>query len=201
WRLTPEGEPNFFNKRLMDFFGADVVPIDQPDIGRLGAIIDAVVHPDDAAALAEQLKSSLASGEGFSMRYRLRRSDGVYRWVEGRAEPLRDQDGRIVQWYGLSNDIDDQLRAEEALWESERSLRQLVETLPALIYCAAPDGEPIYRSRQLRDFLGFGLEGMDKSGRSRLTDTLDAVIHPDDRAAVQQAYGHSLATGESYARK
>src|SRR3546814_1335274 len=200
WRLTPEGEPNFFNKRLMDFFGADVVAIDQPDTNRLAAIIDSVVHPDDATAVAEQLRSSLASGDGFSMRYRLRRADGVYRWVEGRAEPMRDQGGRIVQWYGLSNDIDDQLRAEVALRESERSLRQLVETLPALIYCAAPDGEPIYRSRQLGDFLRFDLDAKDEPGRSRLTGTLDAIIHPDDRAAVLQAYGHALATGEPYAR-
>src|SRR3546814_2962705 len=114
WRLTPEGEPNFFNKRLMDFFGADVVAIDQPDTNRLAAIIDSVVHPDDATAVAEQLRSSLASGDGFSMRYRLRRADGVYRWVEGRAEPMRAHGGRIGQWYGRSNDIDDQLRAEVA---------------------------------------------------------------------------------------
>src|SRR3546814_3531366 len=72
--------------------------------------------------------------------------------------------------------------------------------LPALIYCAAPDGEPIYRSRQLGDFLGFDLEAKDEPGRSRLTGTLDAIIHPDDRAAVLQAYGHALATGEPYAR-
>jgi C4-dicarboxylate-specific signal transduction histidine kinase len=49
------------------------------------------------------------------MKYRLRRADGVYRWMSGRAEPMRDETGRIVQWFGLCHDIDDQVHAEEAL--------------------------------------------------------------------------------------
>src|SRR3546814_14111698 len=112
---------------------------------------------------------------------------------------MMSQVGRIVQGYGLSNCIYDQLRAEVALRESDRSLRQLVETLPALIYGAAPDGEPIYRSRQLGDFLGFDLEAQDEPGRSRLTGTLNAILPTDDRAAVLQAFGHALSTGEPYA--
>lgn len=201
WRLTPEGEPNFFNKRLIDFLGPQSGWDDKPGRSRLTALIEAAVHPADAAGLAEALARCFATGERFHMKYRLRRTDGVYRWVEGRAEPLRDQTGRIVQWYGLSSDIDDQLRTEEALRQSERSFRQLVETLPALIYCATPNGEPTYRSRQLSDFLGFGLDDMDEPGNSRLTGTLDAIIHPDDLAAVRDHYGRSLATGEPYARK
>ncbi|MGO8657284.1 hypothetical protein ACC771_16925, partial [Rhizobium ruizarguesonis] len=92
------------------------------------------------------------------------------------------ENGRIIQWYGLSHDIDDQLRVEEALRERERSLWQLVETLPAMIDCAAPNGEPIYRSQQLRDFLGYNLEELDGTGKTRLDGTLDAGVHPDDVA-------------------
>jgi PAS domain S-box-containing protein len=87
------------------------------------------------------------------------------------------------------------------LRESERTLRQLVETLPALIYCAAPDGKPTYRSQQLTEFLGFGLDAKDQAGVSGLANTLDAIIHPEDLAVVQKKYGHSLATGEPYALK
>lgn len=201
WRLTAEGEPSFFNKRLVDFFGMDIADLDVSRVTRLAAVMQTVVHPDDADRLSRSLHRCVDSGQAFHMRYRLRRADGVYRWVEGRAEPLRDQDGRIVQWYGLSNDIDDQLRAEKVLRESERSLRQLVETLPALIYCAAPDGKPTYRSRQLRDFLGFGLDETDEPSKSGLTGTLEAIIHPDDRAGVMDSYSRCLATGEPYARK
>ncbi|TBC92351.1 PAS domain S-box protein (plasmid) [Rhizobium leguminosarum] len=201
WRLNPEGAPTFFNKRLVDFLGLDMADMDRPGMSRLAALIEAAVHPDDAATLEEALNHSFATGERFSSQYRLRRADGVYRWVKGSAEPLRDQTGRIVQWYGLSHDIDDQLRVEEALRERERSLWQLVETLPAMIDCAAPDGEPIYRSQQLRDFLGYNLEELDGTGKTRLDGTLDAGVHPDDVAGVKENYAHSLSTGEPYARR
>lgn len=201
WRLDPDGKPTFFNKRLRDFFGLDIADADKPDTSRLAALIKAIAHPDDAAGLGEALNRCLVTGERFSMKYRLRRADGVYRWVDGRAEPLRDQSGRIVQWYGLSHDIDDQLRVEEALRDRERALWQLVETLPAMIDCAGPDGEPVYRSQQLREFLGYDLEELDGTGKSRLGGTLDAGVHPDDLADVKADYAHSLSTGEPYARK
>ncbi|MBB3916841.1 hypothetical protein GGQ65_004150 [Rhizobium fabae] len=201
WRLDPEGAPTFFNQRLIDFLGLDAVETEKPGKSRLSSIIETAVHPDDAESLVEALNHSLATGERFSKQYRLRRADGVYRWVNGSAEPLRDESGRIVQWYGLSHDIDDQLRVEEALRERERSLWKIVETLPAMIDCAAPDGEPIYRNPQLRDFLGYKLEELDGTGKSRLAGTLDAGVHPDDVAEVKARYAHSLATGEPYARK
>ncbi|MGO7668953.1 PAS domain-containing protein [Rhizobium ruizarguesonis] len=201
WRLNPEGAPTFFNKRLIDFLGLEMADMDRPGMSRLAALIKAAVHPDDAANLAEALNHSLVTGERFSKQYRLRRADGVYRWVKGSAEPLRDESGRIIQWYGLSHDIDDQLRVEEALRERERSLWQLVETLPAMIDCAAPNGEPIYRSQQLRDFLGYNLEELDGTGKTRLDGTLDAGVHPDDVAGVKENYAHSLSTGEPYARR
>jgi PAS domain S-box-containing protein len=114
---------------------------------------------------------------------------------------LRDATGAIIQWYAISIDIDDEVRAEKALRESERSLRQLVETLPAMIDCAGPDGEPIYRSKQLREFLGYDLEELDVREKSRLTATLDAGVHPEDLADVKARYAHSLSTGEPYARR
>ena len=201
WRLTPDGAPNFFNRRFIDFLGLDEGSLEQPQTEQYAAALKAAVHPDDADRVWAGLKACLSSGRPFAMRYRLRRHDGVYRWMDGRAEPLLDEDGSIIQWHGLSHDIDDQLRVEEALRESERSLRQLVETLPALIYCAAPNGEPIYRSEKLREFLGFGLADKDEEGTTRLTGTLDAIIHPDDLPDVKERYAHSLATGSPYAMK
>ncbi|OWW02376.1 ATPase [Rhizobium sp. R72] len=201
WRLSPAGEPVFFSKRMIEFLGLDVGDYDGSEMSGLAAAIAALVHPDDAVRLAEALDHSFATGETFSLNHRLRRADGVYRWMSGRAEPLRDESGRIVQWYGLSHDIDDQLRIEEEVRERERSLWQLVETLPVMIDCAAPDGEPVYRNPQLRDFLGYKLEELDGTGKSRLAGTLDAGVHPDEVAGVKENYAHSLATGEPYARR
>ncbi|MEI9424951.1 PAS domain-containing protein [Mesorhizobium sp. Cs1299R1N1] len=198
-RLTPEGEPTFFNKRLLDFFGLnDLAQLDKPDMSRLAAVVQSLIHPEDAARLLEAVRHSLVTGEPYSLKYRMRRADGAYRWVDGRAEPVRDQGGAIVQWFVISIDIDDEMRAQEALRERERFLWQLVETLPVMIDCAAPDGEPMYRSQQLREFLGYNLEELDGAGKSRLAGTLDAGVHPDDLAAVKEQYARSLSTGEPY---
>lgn len=201
WRLSPDGEPTFLNKRVVNFLGLDLPDLEKPGVSRLEAFMEAAVHPDDAVDLWEALNHSFVTGERFSKQYRLRRADGVYRWVQGSADPLRDASGGIVQWYGLSHDIDDQLHVQEALRERERSLWQIVETLPAMIDCAAPDGEPVYRNPQLRDFLGYKLEELDGTGKSRLEGTLDAGVHPDEVDGVKVNYAHSLATGEPYARR
>ena len=87
------------------------------------------------------------------------------------------------------------------LGESERTLRELVETLPAHIWCTAADGEPIYFSQQFRDFIGFNVEDKDVEGASRLSGVLNAIIHPDDLGTVSTLFAHSLATGESFALK
>jgi C4-dicarboxylate-specific signal transduction histidine kinase len=85
-------------------------------------MIAAAVHPDDVTEFRDTLGGCLATGAPFALRYRLRRVDGVYRWMSSRATPLRDEAGRIVQWYGLCHDIDDQIHAEEQLRLAQENL-------------------------------------------------------------------------------
>jgi len=196
WRVSPDGETTLVNKRMADFFGLNV-----GDKHQLEEVFATMFHPDDAGRVAEVLGQCFVTGEPFSARYRLRRTDGAYRWMSGRAEPLRDEDGHIVQWFGLCHDIEDQVRVEEELRERERALWRLVETVPAMIDCAKPDGEPIFRNKGLREFLGYNLEELDDTGKSRLNGTLDAGVHPEDLEGVKQQYAYCLATGEPYARR
>ncbi|PDT77495.1 MASE1 domain-containing protein [Sinorhizobium sp. BJ1] len=199
WRLSPEGEPTFFNQRLINFLGLDMADADKPGMSRLAAIIEAAVHPDDAASLREALNHSFVTGERFSKTYRLRRADGVYRWVEGSAEPLRDESGRILQWYGLSHDIDDQLRVEEALRRSERQLQQLIDTVPVQIWCVTPGGEPAYINKTMMDYIGLKLEDFD--AQQGLAGAIQTIVHPDDRIPLQRALTHSFSTGEAFELK
>jgi PAS domain S-box-containing protein len=198
-RLSPDGDPIFFNKRLIDFLGMTIDEMNQMGMERSAIAMQSLVHPDDLAHVRGVVGQSLGAGEPYAMKYRIRRADGAYRWVDGRAEPVRDESGVISQWYSVSFDIDDQVRAQEALHERERLLGQMVESLPALIFCAAPNGEPTYRSRQLQEFLGFNVQDKVAPDGSRLSGTLNAVIHPDDFASVREQYSYSLSTGEPYA--
>jgi PAS domain S-box-containing protein len=199
WCVTPGGDPAYINKTMMDYIGLKLEEFDSE--GGLPSAIETIVHPDDRAPLLQALSHSFNTGEPFELKFRNRRWDGDYRWTDGRAEPLRDESGRITRWFGANVDVHDLVTSQEALRERERFLWQLVETLPAMIDCAAPDGEPVYRSQQLRQFLGYQLEELDGTGKSRLAGTLDAGVHPDDVAGVKEQYARCLRAGEPYARR
>ncbi|MGO4835154.1 ATP-binding protein, partial [Rhizobiaceae sp. 2RAB30] len=122
WATTPEGEPSYMNKRLVDYVGLMLSDLDAPDTTRLQSAIRNSVHPEDAAAVKSALAHSFGTGDPFAMKYRHRRADGSYRWVNGRAEPLHDQAGRIIQWYGMVIDIDDDVRTQEELRQTQERL-------------------------------------------------------------------------------
>ncbi|MBU2361664.1 MAG: PAS domain-containing protein, partial [Alphaproteobacteria bacterium] len=180
---------------------ADTVGLPNSGIRDFETLAREVAHPDDFPVMFARANHGFATGEAFVNRFRRRANDGAFRWIEARAQALRDPDGAILQWYVVSIDIEEEMQAQEALRERERFLWQLVETLPAMIDCAAPNGEPLYRSQQLREFLGYDLEELDDAGKSRLIGTLEAGVHPDELAGVKQAYARSLGTGVPYARR
>lgn len=193
WRLTPDGEPTFFNKRMVDYLGLDVVDMDKPGMSRLEAVLE-TVHPVDAAAFRETLQRCLVAGESFALRYRLRRADGAYHWMSSRAEPLRDQDGNIVQWYGLCHDIDDHVHAEEAVRQSEHQLQQMIDAVPAVIWCTTPEGIPCYLSKRATEVIGVTVKDLIAPDGSRSL----TVVHPEDRDAVDQALARSIETGTPF---
>ena len=67
----------------------------------------AMVHPDDLPKVSQLWIKSLETGEPIEVEYRIRRAaDGVYRWFLARAKALRDQEGRIVKWFGILTELD-----------------------------------------------------------------------------------------------
>lgn len=82
------------------------------------------MHPDDFEETAKALFRSMQTGESFSSVHRLRRADGEFRWHHVMGEPLRDPEGKIIQWYGLFVDIDERKKAEERLNETRAKLNK-----------------------------------------------------------------------------
>lgn len=194
--FAPSRKMTYASRRYLDNVGSPT-----PDIEDFDSLARDLAHPEDFPIMFQRAMNGFATGQPFVNRFRRRTRDGTYRWIEARAQPLLDADGSIVQWYIISIDIEDEMLAQEALRERERFLWQLVETLPAMIDCAAPNGEPVYRSQQLREFLGYQLEELDGKAKSRLNGTLDAGVHPEDVAGVKEQYAHCLSSGEPYARR
>ena len=143
WSADPDGNFKYVNQSVTDYVGTP-----REDLGRIEGSDDfgwrRVVHPDDVDHAVELWLHCLKTGEPYEAEHRIRRVDGTYRWFRAVGRSSRDRDGRIVGWYGTTIDIDDRKRAEEALRRNEQQLRLLVDTLPALVWCATPDGEPSY---------------------------------------------------------
>src|SRR5690606_10466303 len=97
---------------------------DEDKTGRspLDGTLDTIIHPDDLAGVKENYAHSLATGEPYARRHRLRRFDDEYRWVETRAAPMLNAEGAIVQWNGVCLEIEDQVRAQEKLRQAKESL-------------------------------------------------------------------------------
>jgi PAS domain S-box-containing protein len=122
WSNGPDGEPTRVSQRMLDFSGMRF-----EDFKLHGW--EAFVHPADFPETAKAFYHAIQAGTSYQGMMRLRRADGEFRWHHARCEPLRDREGRIVQWYGLSIDIDERKRAEQALREEHERLRQLESDL------------------------------------------------------------------------
>ncbi|WP_050426423.1 PAS domain-containing sensor histidine kinase [Bradyrhizobium tropiciagri] len=122
WSLAPDGEPTYFNKRMVQFTGLSIDQLSHLDAGRLAATISIIVHPDDAVVVTDAVRGAIVTGEPFSLKHRLRRADGVHRWVEARAAPMRNAEGVVVQWYGICLDIEDQVQAQDELRRTRDTL-------------------------------------------------------------------------------
>src|SRR5215813_6990739 len=148
-------------------------------------------HPDDAEEVTARWISAVRSETLFESRHRIRAVDGSYRWFLCRALPARDAEGRIVRWAGSLVDIDDLVRAEEALRESESRFRQLAESLPQLVWTCRADGACDYVNPQFVAYTGV------PEAKLLGFDWLQQV-HPDDREPLFAAWSRTVATGEPF---
>jgi PAS domain S-box-containing protein len=81
-----------------------------------------VLHPLDRDHVTAKWQAALAAGTSLETELRIRRADGTYRWFFDRSFPLRDDEGNVIKWYGLSIDIDDRKRAEDHLRDTRIKL-------------------------------------------------------------------------------
>lgn len=72
-------------------------------------------HLDDLPETLKRWERAVRWGEPCELAFRLKRSDGVYRWFQGRAEPLLDNENRTVGWFAVCGERDDPVRAEQSL--------------------------------------------------------------------------------------
>ena len=181
WSLRPDGTVAYVNQRWQEYTGLSME--DGPDITQV------IVHPDDVqSALAKWSEIFPAATPGES-EVRLRRHDGQFRWFIVRVEPMRDEQGNVVHWYGTNTDIEDLKRAEARLRQDEQELRRITDAIPHTIAVLSPNGTALYANRSFVDYTGLTMdEVMTEDFRTR-------VFHPEDVARVRAERREALSRG------
>lgn len=193
WYALPSGGLTFVNKRTADYLG---LPEDHPlrsgvDIGAAWDSHIALLHPDDHEETRRVWSNCLRTNSAGEVSFRVRNVEGVYRWFLSRAEPLRSSDGTVLYWVGVNLDIDDAKRAEDALRRSEKELRDVIDTIPATVWSALPDGSNTYVNKRFMEYTGISAEQAAGTG-------WQAATHPDDLEQHAGKWRDAVASGNPH---
>ena len=169
----PDGYLDFFNQGWLDYLGRSLKDL-------LGWRWTECIHPEDVEGMVQKWRASVASGGPFLHEARVRRADGEYRWMLHHKIAVRDEHGTIVKWHGSSIDIEDRKRAEEALRQSQFYLAEGQRLAHMGSWAFNATGFS-YWSPEL-----FRIYGLDASGKPPTEEEYLALVHPEDRAFMEQ---------------
>ncbi len=193
WYALASGPLTFVNEQTANYLG---LPEDHPlrfgiDTGAEWDSHTALLHPDDREEARRVWSTCLSTGTAGEFTFRVPNAEGKHRWFITRAEPLRANDGTLLYWIGVNLDIDDAKRAEDALRKSERELRDVIDTIPAIVWSTLPDGSNTYVNKRFVEYTGSSAEQVAGSGWK-------ALIHPDDLERHTGKWIEALATGKPH---
>ena len=175
--LNPRGDVTFVNRSARDFTGRS-----QEELA-LGWV--ELVHPEDQERVRSAWERARATGQGYTLEYRLRRRDGAYRWVMLDSAPQRDAEGKVLQWVRASTEVHD-------LKQALQDFQILADTIPQFVWTTDPSGHHNYFNRRWTEYTGFEPQA------SEGTEVWNRLLHPDDQARARERWAHSLRTGEFY---
>ena len=115
-----DGVNDYCNRHSMIFYGLPFYEVS-------GSGFKQVIHPDDVEKFAADVVHCIENSVPMDQPVRQRRHDGVYRWFRMRVNPAFDENGKVVRWYGLHIDIDDEVRALQDLQHAQDKLAQASE--------------------------------------------------------------------------
>jgi PAS domain S-box-containing protein len=170
--MLPDGTHPYLTRQWADYTGLSVQQTDREGLAN-------VVHPEEAGSLREKVRTTMVSGEAFEHEVRLRRAaDGEYRWFLVRATPLLDETGTPVKLYGMMIDIEDRMRAKEAVRRSEAYLAQAQKLTRTGSWAYKPGSvRPSYFSDEM-----FRLYGLSPEEQPPNRDIVEDRIVPEDSA-------------------
>ncbi len=183
WTTLPDGYHDYYNRRWYEFTGV-------PDGSTDGDGWNDMFHPDDQDRAWAVWRQCLETGEPYHIEYRLKHHSGSYRWVLGRAQPVRDAAGRIARWYGTCTDIDDLKIAEDAVRATEERYRLALGATNDAIWDWDFASGYVRWNEALENAYGHRLTEVEPTGAWWIEH-----IHPDDRRRVDESI-HAVIDGD-----
>jgi PAS domain S-box-containing protein len=135
-----------------------------------------VIHPDDREETSRRWAEARQSGVGFTNEYRLRHVSGEWRWMRVDRVPLRDAQGVLTGWVGMSKDITEERKAKEQLQLVNSELSHRIKNLLSIIIAIAQ--ETGKRAGRMQDYLAdfrSRLEGLARSHDVLVKGSWEAV--------------------------
>jgi PAS domain S-box-containing protein len=145
-------------------------------------------HPQDRALVQQVIENASRSGTDFEHEYRLVVPSAAMKHVHVRANALRDSSSNI-EFVGAVTDVSEQRHAEAVIREQEAELRDVLDSIPAVVWSALPDGSNSYANRRSVEYCGMTREQIAGSG-------WEAGFHHDDLERHKAKWFACVASGK-----
>jgi PAS domain S-box-containing protein len=180
WMANADGWIFWYNRRWYEYTGTTPEQME-------GWGWKSVHDPDALPRVLERWNASIATGEPFDMVFPLRGADGTFHPFLTRIMPVRDREGKVVQWFGTNTDITEQQATETALRQASEQRRLALEAAELGSWDYRFQTGDVFWDERCRNMFGF--DSGDRIG----FDEAVARIHPEDRAAVEDALKQAIA--------
>jgi PAS domain S-box-containing protein len=184
-----DGYLDFFNQTWLQYVGRSLEDLE-------GWRWTTSIHPEDVHEIVDKWRASLASGEPFLHEARVRRSDGEYRWMLHHKIALRDEQGKILKWFGSSIDIEDRKRVEDSLRLSEAYMARAQQLTRVGSWAYKPPNVCEHWSAEM-----FHIFGFDPSKGYPSNAEVAALVHPEDRQRAEHALTQLFKHGQIFDQK
>ena len=145
WTARADGSVDYLNGQGLAYFG-----LPREELANFGPAWLQFIHPDEHEKTIEKWLHAFATGEPFEIALRLKRaSDSAWRCHLVRALALRDENDKIVQWFGTSTDIEDQRQADSNLYQQWRTFDTALSHTPDFTYTFDLSGRFTYVNKAL----------------------------------------------------
>ena len=168
--------PLFANRRELEYTGLSAQEAQSKDA------IAKIFHPEDFQKLEVLRQRTRSEGAPFEMEARIRGKDGQYRWFLIRDNPLRDEQGRVLRWYGTRTDIEDRKRVEEALNKAQTLFENFFEFSPDAIVATDGNGRITRVNSAVEKVFGYARTELEGLPVETLMPERFRPAHPDHRA-------------------